>query len=146
MTTGKKSEPGRNLVPTNTTRTHYRPVDDGLSDVIITGCKGGLQTIALMRLLRANSEMGLQQLKRGVEDLMTARRFAYLASAGGGVEIGEAQTFVGGGNQVHHAPSVMDSAPAGTRVIGSSAASEVHRGGYRRETAANSVGTRPESD
>ena len=44
-----------------------------MSDLIITGWKPGLQTISLMQLLRANSDMGLQQAKRAVEELMDGK-------------------------------------------------------------------------
>jgi hypothetical protein len=44
-----------------------------MSDVIITGWKPGLQTISLMRLLRANSDMTLQQAKQAVEELMDGK-------------------------------------------------------------------------
>jgi hypothetical protein len=44
-----------------------------MCDVIITGWKPGLQTISLIRLLRANSDMTLQQAKQAVEGLMEGK-------------------------------------------------------------------------
>ena len=44
-----------------------------MSDLVITGWKPGLQTISLIQLLRAKSDMGLRQAKLAVEDLMCGK-------------------------------------------------------------------------
>jgi hypothetical protein len=45
-----------------------------MGDVIITGWKPGLQTISLIRLLRANSDMTVQEAKLAVEGLMDGKK------------------------------------------------------------------------
>ncbi len=49
-----------------------------MSELIITGWKPGLQTISLVRLLMANSGMGLGQAKRAVEELMGGKQIRLL--------------------------------------------------------------------
>jgi hypothetical protein len=44
-----------------------------MSDLTITGWKPGLQTVPMMKLLMANSNMGLRQAKQAVEHLMEGK-------------------------------------------------------------------------